>query len=55
MSNQQEFSNIENESKKKNPNENGLQGIIRILSILPCLPKSEPMPDTPNIDNVYPI
>lgn len=38
--------------KKKDSQGNGLQGVIRVLSILPCFPKYEPKPDTPNIDKV---
>ena len=56
MSNIQEFDNINEHQKKPDKqstsDSNGFQSLIRIISILPCFPKSEPVPDTPHIDQV---
>ena len=55
MSNIQEFDNINDEKKpdkRSQSDSNGLQNLIRIISFLPCFPKSEPVPQTPHIDQV---
>ena len=53
--NDQKFDDISKPEEKKVQNRNrggGLQSAIRVISCLPCFPKYEPKPDTPNIDQV---
>jgi hypothetical protein len=52
-----EFDNIENKpaesnAVRSNNNSDGLQGLIRFLSIFPCFPSYVEKPDTPNIEEV---
>ena len=53
--NQVEFSNVEDNPKasasRSNQNDS-LQGLIRVLSCLPCFPKYVEKPETPNINEV---
>lgn len=52
--NEKNFDDISkpNEKKLQSRDKSGLQTAIRVVSCLPCFPKYEPRPDTPNIDQV---
>lgn len=58
-----EFDNIQNIDEPKSNNDgdaerkksDGLQKVIKTITCLPCFPKYEPKPDTPNIDQLKQI
>ncbi|CAF0765942.1 unnamed protein product [Brachionus calyciflorus] len=53
--NNETFDDISQNPRKNRENKSGLQTAIRVLSILPCFPKYEPKPETPNIDQLKAI
>ena len=46
---------VENAEQTENESGGGLQNVIKAMSCLPCFPKYEPKPDTPNIDSLRSI
>ncbi len=51
-SNEKKFDDLDQQISTENRDHSGLQGLMRVISCLPCFLSYVPLPETPNLNQV---